>query len=124
MKKKLLVVDDSVFIWEEMKAMFEGTDYELIDWAKSGEEALELLKTAAPDAVTMDIIMPGMDGLEATRRIKETWPDIKVLIVSSLAYDETHTEADKVGADGFIFKPFDQKMLLEALDGILCKKEA
>lgn len=124
MKKKLLIVDDSVFIWEEMKAMFEGTQYELIGWAKTGEDALEMLKTAAPDAVTMDIILPGMDGLEATRAIKKSRPEIKVLMVSSLAYDETLDEAYKAGADGFVFKPFDQKMLLDALYSLLCEKEA
>lgn len=124
MKKKILIVDDSAFVREEMKAMFEGTQYEPAGWAKTGENALEMLKTMVPDVVTMDIILPGMDGLEATRVIKRSRPEIKVLIVSSLAYDETFAEADKSGADGFIFKPFDQKILLEALDSILCEKEA
>ena len=63
----------------------------------------------------MDIVMPGEDGFFATRQILEKFPDARILMVSSLAYDDTITEAVEVGAKGFVFKPIEQDQLLHAL---------
>ena len=69
--------------------------------------------------VTMDIVMPGMDGFAAARTIMEKHPEARVLIVSSLAYDDTIDEAVKIGAKGFVFKPINQEQLMGALTGAL-----
>lgn len=114
--KSIMVVDDSQFMYEEMEAFLEDSDYEVKGFAKSGEEALELYEKIKPDIVTMDIILPGIDGLETTRKILEKWPDAKVLVISSLAYDDTIEEAEGIGAKGFIYKPFEKERLLTALD--------
>lgn len=116
MKKRIVIVDDSVFIYEEMRALLEESQYEVAGYARSGEEALEKIRQIRPDGVTMDIILPGIDGFETTRLIRESFPEMKVLIVSSLAYDETIEESKKAGAGGFVFKPFEKENLQTALD--------
>lgn len=118
MEKKVLIVDDSVFIYEEMKKMLKEMDFEVAGHMKTGEEALDAVESLDPDIITMDIVLPGIDGLEAAQIIKGRWPDKKVLIVSSLAYEETSSLAREAGADGFIFKPFEREDLLKALEAL------
>lgn len=123
MKKRIVIVDDSVFIYEEMRALLEESQYEVAGYARSGEEALEKIRQIRPDGVTMDIILPGIDGFETTRLIRESFPEMKVLIVSSLAYDETIEESKKAGAGGFVFKPFEKENLQTALDHMFAEAE-
>ena len=63
----------------------------------------------------MDIVMPGMDGLDAARLLLQAHPDARVLMVSSLAYDDTINEAKRIGAKGFVYKPFDHEQILQAM---------
>lgn len=114
--KKVLVVDDSVFIYQEIAMMLDGTDYSVEGYAKTGEEALQVYEEIKPDVVTMDIILPEMDGFEATRKILEKWPQARVLVVSSIAYEDTIEESEESGAKNFIYKPFDRDVLIKALD--------
>lgn len=114
--KRLMIVDDSRFVFEEMKFMLAESDYEVVGYSKSGEEALELYGEILPDIVTMDIILPGIDGLDTSKMILEKWPDAKIVVVSSLAYDETMESAELIGAKHFLFKPFEKDQLLEILD--------
>lgn len=115
MAKRIMVVDDSRMIFLQMKNMLEGTDYEAAAYCRDGEEAVAQYAQVAPDLVTMDIIMPGMDGLEAAQVILEEHPEAKIIMVSSLAYDDTFEEARSIGAKGFIDKPFKKERLLEVL---------
>lgn len=119
MGKRIMVVDDSRMIGMQMKNMLEGTGFEVAAYCRDGEEALEQYGQVMPDLVTMDIIMPGMDGLEAAQAILEDYPDAKILMVSSLAYDDTFQEAEQIGAKGFIDKPFVKEKLLEAFQNAL-----
>lgn len=115
MTKTLLVVDDSIFIYEELKRIAENIGFTVVGWAKDGESAIAMYEQLKPDLVTMDIILPGIDGLDATRMLLQRWPDARVVVISSLAYDETIKESAEVGARGFIFKPFDDKDVIPAL---------
>lgn len=119
MTHKIMVVDDSRVVFAEMKKMLADSDVEVIHFCRSGEEALAEYESIMPDLVTMDIVMPGMDGLEACRRLIERWPDAKILIVSSLAYDDTISAAAGIGAKGFIYKPFDRESLLRGIHSAL-----
>lgn len=116
MGKNILVVDDSVFIFEELMHMLKDTPYQIVGHAKTGEAALELYENLHPDIVTMDIILPGIDGFEAAKDILDNHAEAKIIMVSSLAYDDTMEESKKIGACGFIFKPIEKDTLLEALD--------
>lgn len=116
-KCKVMVVDDSRVVHAEMRKMLEGSEFEIVAFCRSGEEALEQYEAIAPDLVTMDIVMPGMDGMETCERMRRRWPDARIFMVSSMAYEDMINAAAALGAKGFLFKPFTQESLLEGLRG-------
>lgn len=116
MAKRVMVVDDSRIQEVQIRKMLEGSDYEVVCYCRSGEDALAQYDEVKPDVVTMDIIMPGMDGLETAQAILEEYPEAKIIMVFSLAYDDTFEEARSIGAKAFLDKPFDEEKLLAALD--------
>lgn len=116
MAKRIMVVDDSRVVHLQVKKLLEGTDYEVAACCGDGESAIAQYGEVQPDLVTMDIIMPGMDGLETARAILEEHPDARIVMVSSLAYDDTINEAREIGAKDFIYKPFQRETLLAALE--------
>ncbi len=116
---KLMVVDDSRVIHSEMKKMLEGSEFEIAAYCRTGEEALEQYEQVMPDLVTMDIVMPGMDGLETCDALRKKWPDAQVFMVSSMAYGDIIDKAAALGAKGFLFKPFTKESLLEGLQGAM-----
>lgn len=115
MSKKVMVVDDSRIVQLQLQKILSDTEYQVVACCQSGEEAIEQFDQVQPDLVTMDIIMPGMDGLEAARLILESHPHARVLMVSSLAYDDTIDEANQIGASGFVYKPFDREAVLSSI---------
>ena len=115
MSKKIMIVDDSRIAQLQLQEILSGTDYEVAACCQSGEEALDTYDKVKPDLVTMDIVMPGMDGLDAARLLLKAHPDARVLMVSSLAYDDTINEAKSIGAKGFVYKPFDHEQILQAM---------
>ena len=117
MAKRIMVVDDSRVVYAEMKKMLEGSDMEICEFCRSGEEALEKFEKAKPDLVTMDIVMPGMDGMETCEKLRQRYPEANVFMVSSMAYDDMIDRAVEMGAKGFLFKPFTKDALLEGLQG-------
>lgn len=124
MKKRIMVVDDSRIVKLQMENILADTNYEIAAYCRCGEEAVEQYGEVLPDLVTMDIIMPGMDGLETAQAILEEHPEARIIMVSSLAYDDTFEEAKSIGAKGFIDKPFDRDNLLKLLDQVLADSEA
>lgn len=113
MSKRIMVVDDSRLVRVQLEDVLKGTDYEVAAYCHSGEEAIEQYATVKPDLVTMDIIMQGMDGLDAAEIILKKNPDARVVMVSSLAYDDTFERAKAIGARGFVDKPFHREQLLK-----------
>ena len=122
MGKRVMVVDDSRVIELQMRKLLEETDYEVAAYCRDGESAITAYAEVKPDLVTMDIIMPGMDGLETARTILEEHPEAKILMVSSLAYDDTISEAKEIGAKDFIYKPFDREQILAAFDKVMAEE--
>lgn len=115
--KRVMVVDDSRFMQEEVKHALENTDYEVVATCRDAEEAVRSCSVSEiPDVILMDVILPGIDGLEATQALLSKWPSIRVVIMSSLAFDDTQKAAGAVGAAGCLFKPFEAAQLLDALD--------
>lgn len=119
MSKRIMVVDDSRLVQVQLGDVLKGTDYEIAAFCRSGEDAIARYAEVNPDLVTMDIIMQGMDGLDASKIILKEHPDAKIVIVSSLAYDDTYEKAKAIGAKGFIDKPFHQEQLLKVFDEAL-----
>lgn len=119
MSKKIMVVDDSRMVQLQLQKVLSGTDYQVVACCQSGEEAVETYGKVNPDLVTMDILMPGMDGLEAARLILQDHPQARILMISSLAYDDTIDEAKKIGAKGFVYKPFEREQMIQAIEQAL-----
>ena len=121
MGKRIMVVDDSRVVHLQIEKVLEGTDYEVVACFRDGDNAIDQYGFVNPDLVTMDIIMPGIDGLETARVILEEHPDAKIVMLSSLAYDDPINEAKALGTKGFIYKPFDREQVLSVFDRVLGK---
>ena len=114
-----MVVDDSRLVKVQLEDVLSGTDYEIAAHCRSGEEAIAQYAAVGPDLVTMDIIMQGMDGLDAAEIILRDHPDARIVMVSSLAYKDTFDRAKAIGARGFVDKPFHQEQLLKVFEQAL-----
>ena len=97
----------------------KGADYEIAAYCRSGEDAIKQYAEVQPDLVTMDIIMQGMDGLDAAEVILKNNPQARIVMISSLAYDDTFERARAIGAKGFVDKPFHQEQLLKVFEQAL-----
>lgn len=113
---RLLVADDHDLIRKGMRILLASEpDLEVVGEAADGCEAIELCRSLSPDLVLMDIGMPKMDGLEATRRIRAESPEIAVLIVTAHADPDYLLEAMREGAAGYVLKGATQQQLVEAI---------
>ena len=119
MKKRLMIVDDSRVMELQIRKLLEDSDYEVAAYCENGEEAIASYREVLPEIVLTDIIMPGIDGLEAAQVIVEEHPQARVVMMTSLTDDGSLNEADTVGARGFLVKPLTREALLEALDEAL-----
>ncbi len=113
--KKILVVDDEEAIRSLYQAELEDIGFE-VETAGSGEEALEKIKTFAPDLVTLDIKMPGMNGLETLGEIRKRDKELPVVLCS--AYGEYKQDLTSWASDAYIVKSSDVGELIEAIKGL------
>jgi DNA-binding NarL/FixJ family response regulator len=105
LKIRVLVVDDHTIVRDGICALLRlAGDIEVVGEAANGREALEMAKKLMPDVVLMDIAMPNMDGLEATRRIRKEFPKVKVLVLTQYDDKEYVFPVIEAGASGFISK--------------------
>lgn len=101
----VLLVDDDPLVSRSLKVLLSReADMRVVGTAGDGARAIAACEKSLPDAVLMDIRMPGMDGIEATRRIKERWPSVRVLILTTFQDDESIHRALRAGADGYLLK--------------------
>lgn len=103
---KILIVDDSGVVRKIIESLVKDFNLNIVGTASNGKEALEIFKVHKPHLVTLDITMPEMDGLECLTKMKQIHKDSKILIISALKDKETAMKAIKLGASGFISKPF------------------
>ncbi|MBI4295663.1 MAG: response regulator transcription factor [Chloroflexi bacterium] len=104
-KIRILVVDDHAIMRDGIRALLNlHSDIEIVGEAADGKEAVEKAEELSPDVVVMDIAMPIMDGLEATRRIKKKTPDMKVLVLTQYNNREYILSAIRAGAAGYVPK--------------------
>lgn len=112
----VLVVDDSVVMRKSLISALKELGHAIIGEAADGKEALEQYRKLSPDAVTMDITMPVMDGVESTRLIREEFPTAKIIMVTSLEQKEMVLGAIMAGAICYVVKPIDKETLRECLE--------
>ena len=116
---RVLIVDDSRTSRKLMRNILEANDYEVAGEAANGEEAWAQYKALKPDAVTMDITMPKMDGIEALSLIRKDDPEARVVMVSAAGQREKMVEALKRGAQNFVTKPFDEEKVVSTLKDVM-----
>lgn len=121
---KVLLAEDHKIVRQGTRLYLESMGVEVIGEATNGREAIELAGTLQPDVVVMDIHLPELTGVEATRRIRHDYPDVRILVLT--AYDEpayVHALLD-AGADGFILKTAELSELFKALNEVAVGRKA
>ncbi len=113
---KILLVDDQALFREGLRTLLTiQPDFEVVGEASNGEEALRLCATMRPAVVLMDLRMPVMDGVTATRRLKETLPECRVIVLTTFDDDEFVFEGLRAGAVGYLLKDVPSSKLYEAI---------
>jgi len=113
MRRRVLVVEDQSDNRQVMCDMLASAGYDVLE-AVTGEQGLELARTEKPDLILMDVKLPGLDGLEVTRRIKSmaSLSEIPVIIVTSYAASDDNVRAIEAGCDAYVSKPVSPRRLL------------
>ncbi len=112
----VLIADDHTIVRSGVRLLLEAeTDIRVVGEALNGREALELAESLQPDVVLMDISMPEMDGLEATKQLKTRFPHINVLVLTMHRSDDYFFEMLKAGASGYILKGAKTSELINAV---------
>jgi DNA-binding NarL/FixJ family response regulator len=113
---KILIADDQELIRQSLMIILDNVpDFEVVDCVADGIEVMESVKEEKPDVILMDIRMPRMDGVVCTQRIKELYPDIKIIILTTFDDDEYVFNALKFGASGYLLKGISMKELSDAI---------
>jgi two-component system, NarL family, response regulator DegU len=116
---KVMIVDDHKLVREGLKAVFDqGDEVDVIGEAGSGEEAIEMVGKINPDVILMDISMPGMNGIQATKVIRDAHPDAKIVILTMLDQEGYVYEAIKAGATGYMLKSTTSDELVNAIQTV------
>lgn len=116
--EKILVVEDTPFMAEVLKDIFSEEGFG-VEWAKDGHDALEIYPRFMPDIVTLDIVMPGMDGLELLGELFKLDPAMKAVMVSAVGMESHVMKAISMGAKNFVVKPFDKEKVLRCVKAAL-----
>ena len=121
---RILVVDDEKDILELVKIILVGNGFEVIT-AGSGEEGLRLAVSGNPDLIILDVVMPGLSGLEVCRLLKgkKSMAGTSILMMSVLNREIDRKNVSEAGADDYIIKPFRAAQLLSTVDRLLNKQQ-
>ena len=103
---RILVADDADFMYEMLENLIDKNRFEVVGYAGDGEEAVKKFKELTPDLVTMDILMPRMNGIKSIKEIRRMNPKARVLVISALSDPDLVKEAMAAGASDYITKPF------------------
>lgn len=116
MSIRVLIADDHAVVRQGLKTFLElQDDIEVVEDVADGEAAVAAVERESPDVVLMDLVMPGVDGVEAIRRIKEGRPQARVLVLSSFLDDERLFPAVRAGAAGYLLKDVEPRELVKAI---------
>lgn len=118
-KVRILAIDDSLVTLKILKKTLKDTEFEIVGEVTSGEEGLVKFDELKPDLVLLDIIMPGMDGIQTLENLVEKDPNVKAVMVSSMGAKEKVMESLEKGARNFVMKPYEKGTLIEVLKKVL-----
>jgi two-component system chemotaxis response regulator CheY len=116
MSRKVLVVDDVAFVRKTLSDLLTQAGYQVVGEATDGTDAVAKYMQLRPDLVTMDVVMPQMSGIEATKKIIKLDKDARVIIISAMGQENLVMEAINVGAKDYVLKPFSAQEVLKTLE--------
>ncbi len=116
---KVMVVDDSLFSRTLIVEILRDSGLEVVGEADSYDSLIETYDRCKPDIVTMDIVMPDMDGFECSRALFVKDPNAKIILVSSMKDEESEAEARRIGISGYIQKPVDSDYLVQMINNVM-----
>ena len=119
MDKGVLIVDDALFMRSVLLDILEEAGYEIVGDAATGEEALAQFRRFKPALVTLDLIMPGLPGMDVLKEILKIDPAANVIVISAVGQESLVKEVLGLGAKGFIVKPFKNEQVLEEVKQVL-----
>lgn len=122
MSRRLLIADDSILIRRMIGDTLTDSGWTVVAEASDGLEAIEAYKTHSPDAMTLDIVMPGNNGMTALEEILRYDPDAYILVISALNRTKLISEAIRKGAQDFLVKPFLPEQLQAAMENCLAEQ--
>jgi DNA-binding NarL/FixJ family response regulator len=119
MSIRVVIADDHIFYREGIRALLSSAaEITIVGEASSGDEAIAVTGQLQPDVVLMDIKMPGMNGIDATRQIHQTHPTIGVLVITMFEDDDSVFAAMRAGARGYLLKDADRDELIRAISAV------
>ena len=118
MARTALVVDDVGFVRKTLTKILTDSNYQVIGEAEDGHTAVQLYKKLQPDVVTMDVVMPQMSGIEATRKIVQMDKGARIVIISAMEQESIIMEAINAGARDYVLKPFTVEDIVKTLERV------
>jgi DNA-binding NarL/FixJ family response regulator len=115
---KIVIADDQALFRDSLRSLLEAHGLEVLGEARNGREAVELARRLKPEVLLMDLSMPEMDGLAATRLISADQPEVKVVILTASDEDSKLFEAIRAGAQGYLLKNLESEDFFNLLDGV------
>ena len=117
-----MIVDDAKLSRELLKRIINKTDFATVEFESSnGSEALDMVKNHNPDLILMDLVMPGLSGIQTIQKLAEINNLIPIIAISAIEEEELIFKAMKIGAKEFIPKPFDEENIIDTLRKVLIK---
>jgi len=116
---RVLIVDDTAFMRKLLRNILFSGGFDIVGEAENGKQAVEMYKQLKPDLVMLDIVMPEMNGIEALKAIKQMDPNAKVIMCTAVGQEKIVKAAIKLGAKGYIVKPFQAQKVIEEAKKVL-----
>ncbi|TAE16495.1 MAG: response regulator [Bacteroidetes bacterium] len=114
--RKILIVDDSLYMRTILKDALTGAGFEVVGQTGTGEQAIDLALELQPDYITLDNILPDMLGLDVLKVLREEKLPAKILMVSAVGQQSVIDEGSRLGANGYLIKPFTNEQLIDKLN--------
>jgi DNA-binding NarL/FixJ family response regulator len=115
---RVLIADDHALFRDSLRSLLQSREIEVVGEASDGQQAVELARELKPDVVLMDLAMPELDGLAATRQLSAELPDVKVVVLTASDEDANLFEAIKSGAKGYLLKNLESDQFFSLLEGV------
>ncbi len=120
---RIIIIDDSIVMRRHLKSIFSKAGYTIVGEAQNAQDGIKLYKDLKPDLVTMDITMPGMNGIEAVKKIMAFDPGAKIVMVSAMSQKNFVFSALEAGARNFVVKPFNSEHVLSIIYNVLATEQ-